>query len=303
VSEEPKLSGGALWNYKRSRELEGTFPNDDGCFIITAQRVLFGWGQILDEHWPNPRLNGPEPEGLDEFAKRRRVNLYYRVLSFADLRAAISAGSPVGAAFSVSADWFDAPNGDIDVSDAEPIGTHAITLLGYDDTKQRVTFVNSWGERWGNKGLGTLSYEFIQQNIQEAWTFDGFLGPPPWRDGDTLINWGLPSPVGLIHGIEIVDPKRDDRTAWALLRETGDDRFWIEDIFVKPDARGGGLGSQLVARILELENHTGLQLTGARISSVDAEMHLAAIERLAGQLGLSIEPFDDPQSAYVAVRS
>jgi C1A family cysteine protease len=33
--------------------------------------------------------------------------------------------------------------------------------MGYDDSEQRFTFVNSWGENWGCKGFGTIEYDYV----------------------------------------------------------------------------------------------------------------------------------------------
>jgi C1A family cysteine protease len=62
-----------------------------------------------------------------------------------------------------------------------PIGAHAITLVGYDDTTQRFKFANSWGRQWGENGFGYVSYDYIandnMQNLfpythpDEVWSF------------------------------------------------------------------------------------------------------------------------------------
>lgn len=38
---------------------------------------------------------------------------------------------------------------------------HAIILTGYDDKKQIFLFKNSWGTKWGYKGYGKLSYDYV----------------------------------------------------------------------------------------------------------------------------------------------
>lgn len=40
-------------------------------------------------------------------------------------------------------------------------GGHALLLVGYDDTTRCFTIQNTWGQRWGRKGFGTLPYDFV----------------------------------------------------------------------------------------------------------------------------------------------
>jgi C1A family cysteine protease len=40
-------------------------------------------------------------------------------------------------------------------------GGHCACIVGYDDTAQRFTCVNSWGTSWGNKGYFTIPYTYL----------------------------------------------------------------------------------------------------------------------------------------------
>ncbi len=41
------------------------------------------------------------------------------------------------------------------------LGEHAMTLVGYDDKARVFHLVNSWGEKWGNQGFGTIPYDYV----------------------------------------------------------------------------------------------------------------------------------------------
>jgi len=51
------------------------------------------------------------------------------------------------------------------------LGGHAVVMVGYDDQKKQVKFVNSWGKNWGDKGFGYLPYEYLEKYMSDAWTF------------------------------------------------------------------------------------------------------------------------------------
>jgi len=40
-------------------------------------------------------------------------------------------------------------------------GYHAITIVGFDDSKNAFKIINSWGKEWGLSGYGWLSYDYI----------------------------------------------------------------------------------------------------------------------------------------------
>jgi Papain family cysteine protease len=46
---------------------------------------------------------------------------------------------------------------------------HAVCIIGYDEAKQAVEVVNSWGNTWGNNGFAWIGYETLKRECQEAW--------------------------------------------------------------------------------------------------------------------------------------
>ena len=52
------------------------------------------------------------------------------------------------------------------------LGGHCVVAVGYDDTQQRFTFRNSWGESWGKAGYGTMPYGYLLSNslASDFWT-------------------------------------------------------------------------------------------------------------------------------------
>ena len=46
---------------------------------------------------------------------------------------------------------------------------HAVGVYGWDDGGESLFFQNSWGARWGDKGCGLLSREYLNRYMTEAW--------------------------------------------------------------------------------------------------------------------------------------
>jgi C1A family cysteine protease len=41
------------------------------------------------------------------------------------------------------------------------LGGHAVLAVGYDDSTQRFTVRNSWGDGWGDHGYFTMPYAYV----------------------------------------------------------------------------------------------------------------------------------------------
>ncbi len=46
------------------------------------------------------------------------------------------------------------------------IGSHAVTIVGYDDTKSAYKIVNQWGTSWGDNGFSWIDYDFFETGGQ-----------------------------------------------------------------------------------------------------------------------------------------
>jgi C1A family cysteine protease len=52
------------------------------------------------------------------------------------------------------------------------LGGHAVLAVGYDDAKQRIIVMNSWGTGWGMKGFFTMPYAYLTDSnlADDFWT-------------------------------------------------------------------------------------------------------------------------------------
>lgn len=84
-----------------------------------------------------------------------------------NIKIGMTTGFPVLVAIEVYSSFMNhqvASNGIVPMpkTDSEQFeGGHEVLLVGYDDSKQLMMFVNSWGNLWGQNGYGWLPYSYI----------------------------------------------------------------------------------------------------------------------------------------------
>src|SRR5262245_16962734 len=277
-----------------------------GVWPITDLRVRRGWGMVLEEDWP--QVAGPEewppvePPGLDEKAKRLRVLSYQRVRSAQECRAAIAAYRPVGAAFQITSQWFDAPQGVIPMPNekAKIEGSHFVSIAGFSDAERAFYFDNSWGEEWGRQGRGQLSYEFFDRWMIDAWIMEGIGQYPPFatHPGIQELVWGIPDFMGrIVHVREYYDKSSDERMAWTFIVER-EGFLDVEELFVRPQFRRQGYGSRLMLSLQELAHVARCPLRFWVPFADCAPGNLAIFERMLQQVGHSLHQTKIRWAAY-----
>ena len=297
------------YNYMRGRQLEGTFSDDPsiGMWGISGCRIGRGWGCLsrpllpVPENWPPD--DSPE---FDRLAKPNRILLYQRIRDAKDACHFLARYGHVSASFEITSQWFDAPNGEISIPEPSDafVGGHAVSLCGYHPNEHRFKFANSWGEKWGVNGYGSLPYDFFDQFLTEAWCVRGICDEIPVSDRNhtQLIQWGLPDSLrdGLIHLVEMYDPRVDERLGWAFATER-DGYLDIEDLFVKPQYRHQGIGTAFANALVDRSNEQRMPLR-MWISHADAPYTSASpIKQLLIKMNLAnVEPSGVRWASYLA---
>ena len=165
-----------MYNYVRSRELEGTFPGNHstGVWPITSLRIGRGWGTPTEEAWPykGRAEDWPpiEPKNIDNAAKASRILMYQGIRSVDDCKIAITKGRPITASFLIDAAEWGGPNIPLPPKADLLSAGHCISIVGFDDNTEKIEFLNSWGESWGDNGFGRMDYEYFERYLTEAWT-------------------------------------------------------------------------------------------------------------------------------------
>ena len=172
-------------------------PHLEGSSLGTAFARLQRLGCCREETWrynnrsiPCNWGQGPPPAGASNEASEFRIDGIDQIAPrrVLDLKVVLDSNRCV--AFSIPAfrSWFCSdevkasgnihmpPPGDL------PMGGHAMCMVGYRDMPDKpllgggvFLIRNSWGERWGNKGYGTIPYRFIECFAAEAFSIDALL--------------------------------------------------------------------------------------------------------------------------------
>lgn len=204
--------------FRAAKNLAGTASGKtalQGVYIRQAMGALKMLGAPPEQYFPYPDVTKPgaakqlvvEPSAFCyALAADYKAVMYYRLdsrdtsgkalLSGKGLldvtKRHLAAGIPTTIDFPLYADMIhdSLESGEVAyparTRKGKPVGNHAVMLAGYDDTRMGGAFriLNSWGTKWGDSGLGWLSYEYMLQGeasdlwtlLKSEWTETGMFG-------------------------------------------------------------------------------------------------------------------------------
>ena len=132
-----------------------------GSSIIMAQRVLAFCDLATRQLFYEP-LSGYDSVMLAQ-------TLTWRIGEGAALR--LDQRDHVAISFDIFESAYTAPRGHLELPRASerPKGIHAVEVAGWTDGGEAISFQNSWGTRWGDHGYGTVSREYLNRYLRDAW--------------------------------------------------------------------------------------------------------------------------------------
>lgn len=159
-----------LFLYYNTRVLEGTPNEDSGAYIRDVFKALNKWGLAGESFFPYV---------TSQFARKPTEAAYTDglnnlVVTYASVQqtesvikqtlmsgAAISFGFTVYSSF-MSGNW-DRTTGMMPIPKRNEYveGGHAVTIIGWDDSKKAFLIQNSWGTSWGLSGKFWMPYSFL----------------------------------------------------------------------------------------------------------------------------------------------
>ena len=176
TKKQQKIS--ARYIYYAARKAAGFDLNSDsGAQIKDGITVLSSVGAVMEDVWPYRAGKFAEkPPAVVEKAERFRITDARPLATVDDLKHALKENGPVVAGITVFEGAMTEEASKTGViplptKKEQIVGGHAIVIVGYDDEKRRLRFVNSWGKQWGEQGFGYLPYEYVKKYMSDAWTF------------------------------------------------------------------------------------------------------------------------------------
>lgn len=177
----------ALFSYYMGRFLEDevnlTWTKlDQGAYIRLVVKGINKFGSPPETKWPlnfKKMFSKPTLTAYKE-ANRWKLGNYYRCANGLEVLNALAAGFPVVGGFSCYSSMFTPEvqaSGNVPMPDKSDVffGGHAVCFVGYDQDAGRITFKNSWGPEWGDKGYGTLPLAFLNDSnlCDDMWALAG----------------------------------------------------------------------------------------------------------------------------------
>lgn len=166
-----------LFVYYNERRLTQTIEEDIGASLTDAIQAITIFGACQEATWPyiDDKIKFKEKPSAEAYNEPRQI---FKGLSFkhtklsndvALIKYYLSQKNPVLCGINVfpSLETEEIEKTGIIPMPSNhevPIGAHAITLVGYNDTTQRFKFVNSWGNEWGQEGVGEVPYDYISND-------------------------------------------------------------------------------------------------------------------------------------------
>lgn len=156
---------------------------DDGSVMENALELLVRRGAAPWSVMPYSDRDYKTQPNSQQVAAASKYRLErYRRIAATDLetiKAELAAGRPVIFGMGVDDAFYQLKAQPYDQKGGQFYGGHAMTLVGYDDSKtsprgQRGAFkiINSWGQGWGDRGFGWISYQ--QWTKEQPWTLAAY---------------------------------------------------------------------------------------------------------------------------------
>ncbi|MFD2160574.1 YARHG domain-containing protein [Rubritalea tangerina] len=104
-------------------------------------------------------------------------------------------------------------------------GGHAMCVVGYDDGKEAVKLINSWGTRWGDGGYAWVSYATFQKKVSQAFVVQDIVvyhPDEPEKDLDPEPSEESPWVFGYSGARKIAEAEmrvRSERELWRARNE------------------------------------------------------------------------------------
>lgn len=151
--------------YWLGREIETTTGMDVGAELRDVLKGGVKYGMCHEQYMPYDELNWtrkPSKQAYKNGAIHQIAVSYKPCLTIDDILQALALDIPVA----IGTAWFndsDGPNGDMPMPSrsSKLDGGHAIWVHKGLVSRRRLRYQNSWTAQWGDKGYGTIPFDFM----------------------------------------------------------------------------------------------------------------------------------------------
>jgi C1A family cysteine protease len=169
-----------LFIYYNERVMEGTVGFDAGAEIRDGMKSVATLGACIEEAWPYDigKFAQRPPDYCYYDGLQRQAIEYLRVEQTGDaILKCLADGYPIAFGFTVYASFESnevASRGVIGMPKRyeQPVGGHAVVLVGYDRSERMFLVRNSWGATWGQAGYFWMPFDYVlnQDLADDFWT-------------------------------------------------------------------------------------------------------------------------------------
>lgn len=157
-----------LFIYYNERAMEGTINSDAGAMIRDGIKSIAKQGVCPETLWPydiSKFAKKPPATAFKEALKNQALSYRRLTQTTSQLKGCLAEGYPFVLGITVYESFESdsvAKTGKVPMPSTSEkcLGGHAVLCVGYDDAKQCLIVMNSWGPKWGAKGFFYLPYAY-----------------------------------------------------------------------------------------------------------------------------------------------
>lgn len=167
-----------LFVYYNSRLLDDTIDEDAGAYLRDGMKAIQKYGVCSEQLWPYDisKFNVKPTDECYADGLTRTISSYESLQTTDNIINALNLNKPVVLGVTV----YDSFNEVTAIDPVVPLptyyeknkgGGHAVTIIGYDLPNRKFLIKNSYGTDWGDRGYGWLTFDYVEREKFEAWTF------------------------------------------------------------------------------------------------------------------------------------
>ncbi len=177
VTNDFKFEPSRLFEYYNARKLQGWEGEDSGAYIRDGFKALNKWGLANESLWPyqdtlSALTKEPTPNVYEDGLKNVAVKYASVDQNEPKIKQTLLSGAAVSFGFNVYQSFYGSWESTTGIMPLPKrgdrlLGGHAVTIIGFSDSKKCFLIQNSWGTSWGEEGLFWMPYSFAL-NSNEA---------------------------------------------------------------------------------------------------------------------------------------